>query len=108
MDAAPRFRGMVAGLAVVLTGWAAASADAATFTNACKNSATANNNQITVTMTANAPAIVNGGATVALTNTQQTLSVPGAISVAGYNLGFGTEGDNNVDSTVVTTIEGAN
>ena len=86
----------------------ASAASAATFPNACKNSVTANNSQIGVTMTANSPASVAPGGTVALTNIQQSANVPGTIFVAGYNLGLLTVGPNTIPASVVTTIEGSN
>ncbi len=86
----------------------ASAASAATFPNACKNSVTANNSQIGVTMTANSPASVAPGDSVALTNIQQSANVPGTIFVAGYNLGLLTVGPNTIPTSVVTTIEGTN
>ena len=86
----------------------ASAASAVTFPNACKNSVTANQSQIGVTMTATSPASVAPGGTVALTNIQQSANVPGTIFVAGYNLGLLTVGPNTIPTTVVTTIEGTN
>jgi len=86
-----------------------ASASAATFPNACKNSVTANNSQISVTMTANtSPNPVAPGGSVSLTNIDQTANVPGTIFVAGYNLGLLTTGPNTIPAVVQTTIEGTN
>ena len=86
-----------------------ASASAATFPNACKNSVTANNSQIGVTMTANtSPNPVAPGGSVSLTNIDQTANVPGTIFVAGYNLGLLTTGSNTIPAIVQTTIEGTN
>ncbi len=86
----------------------ASAASAVTFPNACKNSVTANQSQIGVTMTANSPASVAPGGSVALTNIQQSANVPGTIFVAGYNLGLLAVGPNTIPTTVVTTIEGTN
>ena len=86
----------------------ASAASAVTFPNACKNSVTANQSQIGVTMTANSPASVAPGGSVALTNIQQSANVPGTIFVAGYNLGLLTVGPNTIPTSVVTTIEGTN
>ena len=86
-----------------------ASASAATFPNACKNSVTPNNSQISVTMTANtSPNPVAPGGSVSLTNIDQTANVPGTIFVAGYNLGLLTTGSNTIPAVVQTTIEGTN
>ncbi len=87
---------------------AASAANAADFPNACKNSVTANQSQIGVTMTATSPTSVAPGGPVALTNIQQTVSVPGGIFVAGYNLGVLTAGPNTIPTTVATLIEGTN
>jgi hypothetical protein len=86
----------------------AASASAATFPNACKNSVTANQSQIGVTMTADAPASVGPGDSFQLTNIQQSANVPGSIFVAGYNLGLLVVGPNTVPAVLTTRIEGTN
>ena len=49
-----------------------------------------------MTMTADAPASVAPGGTVALTNIQQQANVPGTIFVAGYNLGLLELGSNTI------------
>ncbi|TFG38302.1 MAG: hypothetical protein E4H44_04105, partial [Candidatus Aminicenantes bacterium] len=85
-----------------------ASASAATFPNACKNSASVNASQINVEMTADAPATVFSGDPVTLSNIQQTLGVPGGIFVAGYNLGLLTVGENLIPATAQTIIEATN
>ena len=46
--------------------------------------------------------------TVTLSNLSQTANVPGAIFVAGYNLGLLTVGPNTIPATVSTFIEGTN
>ena len=48
------------------------------------------------------------GGTVTLDNLTQTANVPGAIFVAGYNLGLLVVGPNTIPSTVSTFIEGTN
>ena len=86
-----------------------ASASAATFPNACKNSVTPNQSQIGVTMTANtSPNPVAPGGAVSLTNIDQTANVPGTIFVAGYNLGLLTVGENMIPATAKTIIEATN
>ena len=85
-----------------------ASASAATFPNACKNSASVNASQINIEMTADAPAMVFSGDPVTLSNIQQTLAVPGGIFLAGYNLGLLTVGENTIPATATTIIEATN
>jgi hypothetical protein len=86
----------------------ASSASAATFPNACKNSASVNASQIALEMTANAPAMVSSGDSVTLSNIQQTLEVPGEIFLAGYNLNLLSEGENLIPATATTIIEATN
>jgi hypothetical protein len=107
-----RFR---AGLVVLVVVIAAAlvmsaSAGAVDFTNACRNSAVATNwDQVSVSQTAAAsPSVVAPGDTVTLSNISQTIAVPGAIFVAGYNLGLLTVGQNNVNATLHSVIDGTN
>ncbi len=45
---------------------------------------------------------------VPLTNITQSVALPGAIFVAGYNLGLLQVGQNTVPATIATTINGAN
>jgi len=86
-----------------------AGASAASVANACRNSVTANNSQISVDTTGtDAPDPVAAGGTITLSNLQQTANVPGSIFVAGYNLGLLQEGNNNIPATVSTFIEGTN
>ncbi len=67
----------------------ASPASAVAVDNACRNSVTANNSQIGVDTTADdSPDPVVPGGTVTLDNLTQTANVPGAIFVAGYNLGL--------------------
>jgi hypothetical protein len=77
-------------------------------TNACKNSVTSNNSQLGSDTSGASPASVPAGATVPLTGLQQQLSVPGAIFVAGYNLGLLDVGDNTIAINARTVIEGTN
>ncbi|HEX6585683.1 MAG TPA: Calx-beta domain-containing protein [Solirubrobacterales bacterium] len=87
----------------------ASPASALEVSNACRNSVTANNSQIGVDTTAtDSPDPVAPGATVTLSNLSQTANVPGAIFVAGYNLGLLTVGNNTIPATVSTFIEGTN
>jgi hypothetical protein len=85
------------------------SANAASTTNACRNTASANNSQINVDTSGTAsPDPVAPGGTITLSGLQQTASIPGAIFVAGYNLGLLQEGSNTIYGTAQTTIEGTN
>ena len=87
----------------------ASPASALDVSNACRNSVTANNSQIGVDTTADdSPDPVVPGGTVTLDNLTQTANVPGAIFVAGYNLGLLTVGQNTIPATVSTFIEGTN
>jgi hypothetical protein len=80
-----------------------------TFSNACINSAVPTAAaQLDVTLTADVPASVEPGASFQLTNISQALTLPGAIFVAGYNLGLLVEGQNTVPGTSKTVIEGTN
>ena len=87
----------------------ASPASAVSVDNACRNSVTANNSQIGVDTTADdSPDPVVPGGTVTLDNLTQTANVPGAIFVAGYNLGLLVVGSNTIPATVSTFIEGTN
>ena len=87
----------------------ASPASAVAVDNACRNSVTANNSQIGVNTTADdSPDPVVPGGTVTLGNLTQTANVPGAIFVAGYNLGLLAVGQNTIPATVSTFIEGTN
>jgi hypothetical protein len=86
----------------------ASSAGAVPVTNACKNSVTANNSQLGSDTAGSAPASVPAGGSVVLSGLQQQVSVPGAIFVAGYNLGVLSEGANNVPINIRTVLEGTN
>ena len=82
--------GVLAAVAASIFVLPASSASAVTYTNACRNTAvTANWDQVNVTLTGTAspsPSVPAGG-TVTLSGINQTLAVPAAIFVAGYNLG---------------------
>ena len=99
---------LVSAAATALLVLPASPASAATFTNACTNSITANNSQLDVTMTADSPASVAPNGSVALTNIDQTLGVPSSVFIAGYNLGILTTGENTIPGEARTTIEGTN
>ena len=93
----------------------ASAASAATFPNACKNTASVNDSEINLEMTAAAPAMVFSGDPVTLSNIQQTLAVPGTIFVTGYNLGLlgAVDGPNiptekTIPATATTRIKATN
>ncbi|MGZ4105612.1 MAG: hypothetical protein ACXVP8_10150, partial [Actinomycetota bacterium] len=85
-------------------------ANAATFTNACRNSAVPTNwDQISVTTLGTAPAgPVAPGASVTLSNISLTMAVPAAIFLAGYNLGLLTVGVNNIPGDIHEVIDASN
>jgi hypothetical protein len=95
----------IAGIAL-----SASPAGAVDFTNACRNSAVPSNwDQVNVSQTATtSPSSVSPGDTVALNDISQTVSVPGAIFVAGYNLGILPAGPNTVPATLHSVIDGTN
>jgi hypothetical protein len=80
-----------------------------TVPNVCSNSLTANLSQIDVTTTGSdgADSVLPGGPTT-LGGLTQSAAVPGAVFVAGYNLGFLTVGVNQVAANVQTKIEATN
>src|SRR5262245_64908618 len=81
----------------------ASPASAVTNTNACTNNITANRSQIDVTTDGtDAPDPVAPAGTTTTSGMTQSLSVPGAIFVAGYNLGFLTVGENTIPATART------
>ncbi len=86
-----------------------AAAGTATTSNACANSVTANFSQIEVTTSGadGVDTVAAGGATT-LSGLSQSASIPGAIFVAGYNLGLLQQGTNNIPANVQTKIEGTN
>ena len=80
---------------------------ASTCRNACRNSVTANNSQIGVDTTADRLAGPGGtGWHGHADNLTQTANVPGAIFVAGYNLGLLVEGANTIPATRVDVHRG--
>src|SRR5262245_52002007 len=85
-----------------------ASAASVTTPNACANSVTANFSQIGVTTSGDdgLGAVAAGGSTT--TTLSQSAAIPGAIFVAGYNLGLLQQGVNNVPANVQTKITGDN
>jgi K319L-like, PKD domain len=97
--------------AVTVIGLPASSASAGTSTvsNACANSVTANFSQINVTTSGDdgLSTVAPGGATT-LTGITQSAAIPGAIFVAGYNLGLLQLGVNNIPANVRSTIEATN
>jgi Calx-beta domain len=95
-------------LAVFVLPASPAAAGTATFPNACINSVTANNSQISVTMSGDSPAQAAPGSTFALSNITQTLDVPPDIFVAGYRIFLYGTGPLTVPADVQTLIEGTN
>src|SRR6266545_2885691 len=102
----------LAAAAVFVLPASSASAGTSTVSNACANSVTANFSQIEVTTSGtdgvDLPATVpNGGATTT-SGLGQSAAIPGAIFVAGYNLGLLVVGPNNIPANVQTKIEATN
>jgi hypothetical protein len=99
----------LAAAAVFVLPASSASAATATVDNACANSVTANFSQIAVATSGDdgVTTVAPGGATTT-TGLSQSGAVPGAIFIAGYNLGLLTTGVNNIPATVNTKIEGTN
>jgi hypothetical protein len=86
-----------------------ASAASATYTNACRNSAVPTNwDEISVTMNGLSPASVAPGDPVTLTGLSLQMSIPGAIFVAGYNLGLLGPGVNNIPGDIHAVIDATN
>jgi Calx-beta domain/PKD domain len=77
--------------------------------NACANSVTANFSQIDVTTSGDdgLTAMPPGGTTMT-SGLSQSAAIPGAIFVAGYNLGLLVQGVNSIPANVSTTIEATN
>ncbi len=96
----------LAAAAVFVLPASSASAGSATTPNACANSVTANFSQIGVTTNGDdgLTTVAPGGATTS-TGLSQQGAVPGAIFVAGYNLGLLVVGPNTIPTTVTTKIE---
>jgi Calx-beta domain/K319L-like, PKD domain len=86
-----------------------AVAGGSTVSNACANSVTANFSQIEVT-TAGSDGLnfATPGQALTTSGLSQSAAIPGAIFVAGYNLGLLTVGVNNIPANVNTKIEGTN
>jgi hypothetical protein len=100
----------VAAMAAVTLPAGNALAAPQTYPNACRNSAVPTNwDQVSVINSATSPAgPVSPGDTVPLTNITTQMSIPGAIFVAGYNLGLLTKGVNNIPGHISQVIDGAN
>src|SRR5262245_37199142 len=89
----------------------ASSATAATssVSNACANSVTANFSQIDVATSGDdGLSTVPPAGTTTTSGLSQSAAIPGAIFVAGYNLGLLVQGVNNVPANVRSTIEATN
>jgi hypothetical protein len=87
----------------------ASPASAVSVSNACTNSVTANNTEVDTNTVGDAPpGPVTGGDTISLTGIQQQVGVPGAVFVAGYNLGLLHTGANTVPVSLSTVIEATN
>jgi K319L-like, PKD domain/Calx-beta domain len=98
----------LAAAAVFVLPASSASAGSATVSNACANSVTPNFSQIEVTTSGDdGLALVNPAGATSTTVTQSA-DIPGAIFVAGYNLGLLQQGVNNIPANVQTKIEGTN
>src|SRR6266508_5297264 len=102
----------LAAAAVFVLPASSASAGSATVSNACANSVTANFSQIEVTTSGtdgvDLPATVPGGGATTTSGLTQSAAIPGAIFVAGYNLGLLVVGPNNIPANVQTKIEATN
>jgi Calx-beta domain/K319L-like, PKD domain len=86
-----------------------ASAGSATTPNACANSVTANFSQIEVTTSGDdGVTAVPPASALTLSGLAQSAAIPGAIFVAGYNLGLLQQGENNIPANVRSTIEATN
>jgi K319L-like, PKD domain len=96
--------------AVAVFGLPASSASAASATtpNACANSVTANFSQIDVTTSGSDGVNFATPGQALTTDVNQSAAIPGAIFVAGYNLGLLQQGVNNIPANVQTKIEGTN
>ena len=99
----------LAAAAVFVLPASSASAGSATVSNACANSVTANFSQIEVTTSGDdgLTSVAPGDATT-LSGLTQSAAIPGAIFVAGYNLGLLAVGPNNIPANVRSTIEATN
>jgi K319L-like, PKD domain len=99
----------LAAAAVFVLPASSASAGSSTTSNACANSVTANFSQIEVTTSGEdgLTTVAPGGA-ITLSGLSQSAAIPGAIFVAGYNLGLLVVGENNIPANVQTKIEATN
>jgi hypothetical protein len=81
----------------------------ATVPNACENTATASFSQIEVTTSGSdgVTTVAPGGA-LTLSGISQSAAIPGAIFVAGYNLGLLQVGVNDIPANAQTKIEATN
>jgi hypothetical protein len=101
------FAMVTAGLVALLP--ASPAGAAVTYSNACINTAVPTDfSEVSVTLDGTAPVSVRPEDSFQLTNITQTVALPGAIFVAGYNLGLLQVGLNTVPGTVASTIEGTN
>src|SRR6266545_3870685 len=102
----------VAAAAVFVLPASSASAGTSLQSNACANSVTANFSQIEVTTSGtdgvDLPNTVAPGAALTTSGLTQSAAIPGAIFVAGYNLGLLVVGPNNIPANVRSTIEATN
>src|SRR6266545_2070596 len=102
----------LAAAAVFVLPASSASAGTSTVSNACANSVTANFSQIEVTTSGtdgvDLPATVPNGDPTTTSGLSQQAAIPGAIFVAGYNLGLLVVGENNIPANVQTKIEATN
>jgi K319L-like, PKD domain len=85
-----------------------ASAGTATVANACANSVTPNFSQIGVTTSGDDGVNFATPGQALSESASQSAAIPGAIFVAGYNLGLLVVGVNNVPANVRSTIEATN
>jgi hypothetical protein len=98
-----------AATAILLLPASSASAGIQTFPNACRNSAVSTNwDQITVTMSATSPGTVVVGSPVTLSGISLDTAIPGAIFVAGYNIGLLTVGQNAIPADIHEVIDASN
>jgi hypothetical protein len=101
---------LVGAAAVAVVGAPNASAASQAFPNACRNSAVPTNwDQVNVTMSATTPGLpFSSGDSVPLTGIGLQMAIPGAIFVAGYNLGLLTAGPNNIPGHIHEVIDATN
>lgn len=98
--------GLTAGLLPVLLGAAPASAGTVTTPNSCTQNVQAGTSALSVTLSGDGlpnPAVL-GVDTVTVSNATLAIDVPGAILVAGYNLGLLTVGVNNIPANITVHL----